>query len=196
MILLNPDRCSCRRTRKEKKRGEEEEALCSLPLKPQEAEDERVKVSNCQNVILKVIFQARSAPQCHLSSSKVGIEETKKHRIFCTKTELLIQRQKRCQSPNRLSGTAFFWEICAARVHLYWGTISSFPRPYPTWVSALAELTMAFSSSSKSKNIKEVCIFNSYSLHLNETPDLQFNTVIMLMINTIINFLAFSSKRP
>jgi len=93
VTLLNPDCCSCRRTGKEKKRGEEEEALCSLPLKPQEAEDERVKVSNCQNVILKVIFQAQSSPQCHLSSSKVGKEETKKHRIFCkdraanTKTE-------------------------------------------------------------------------------------------------------------
>jgi len=83
VTLLNPGRCSCRRTGEEKKRGEEEEALCCLPLKPQEAEDERVKVSNCQNVILKVIFQAQSSLQCHLSSSKVGIEGTRKHRIFC-----------------------------------------------------------------------------------------------------------------
>lgn len=83
MTLLNPGCCSCRRTGEEKKRGEEEEALCYLPLKPQEAGDERVKVSNCQTVILKVIFQARSSPQCHLSSSKVGIEGTIKQRIFC-----------------------------------------------------------------------------------------------------------------
>lgn len=83
MTLLKPGRCSCRKTGKEKKRGEEEEALCCLPLKPQEAEDERAKVSNCQNAILKVIFQVQSSPQCHLSSSKVGIEGTIKHRIFC-----------------------------------------------------------------------------------------------------------------
>lgn len=84
MTLLSPGHCSCRRTGKEKKRGEEEEALCCLsPLKPQEAEDERVKVSNCQNIILKVIFQVQSSPQCHLSSCKVGLEGTIKHRIFC-----------------------------------------------------------------------------------------------------------------
>lgn len=128
--MLNPGRCSCQRTGEEKKRGEEEEALCCLPLKPQEAGDERAEVSNCQNVILKVIFQAQSSPQCHLSSCKVGIEGTIKHRIFC-KGRAANSKREEVPVPKRAVSHPFLLESCAdgavqgAQLQLLSPTISS-----------------------------------------------------------------------
>lgn len=128
MTLLNPGHCSCWRTGEEKKRGEEEEVLCCLPLKPQEAEDERAEVSNCQNVILKVIFQAQSSPQCHLSSSKVGIEGTIKHRIFCKGR---AANSKSEEVPNGLCHTPFCWRAVQSDGAVQGASSSSFPKPYP-----------------------------------------------------------------
>lgn len=126
VTLLNPSCCSSRRTGKEKKRGEEEQALCCLPLKPQEAEDERAKVSNCQNVILKVIFQAQSSPQCHLSSSKVGIEGTIKHRIFC-KDRTANSKMEEMPAPKQAASQPFCQEICTVGCNCTEGSV---PAPF------------------------------------------------------------------
>lgn len=120
MTLLNPGCCSCRRTGEEKKRGEEEEALCCLPLKPQEAEDKRAKVSNCQNTILKVIFQARSSLQCHLSSSKVGIEGTIKHRIFC-KGRVINSKTEEVPVPKQAVSYPLWYRDFCRQIQLYRG---------------------------------------------------------------------------
>lgn len=147
--MLNPGRCSCRRTGEEKKRGEEE-ALCCLPLKPQEAEDERAEVSNCQNVILKVIFQAQSSPQCHLSSSKVGIEGTIKHRIFC-KGRAANSKREEVPVPKQAVSHPFLLESCAV-----WCSRTRGPAPAPflNHTQPGCRIQLACPGPSKSKGLK------------------------------------------
>lgn len=187
MTLLNPGRRSCVRRGEEKKRGEEEEALCCLPLKPQEAEDERVKVSNCQNIILKVIFQAQSSPQCHLSSSKVGTEGTIKRRIFWrdraanTKTEEVLVPKQPASHPLLLG------DLCSSDVPVL-GDHSQLPSQAAQvswmWWASL------FPAFLRARITKKAHQFTSYAFNLNQTPDFQFYPLLMIIIIIIINFLA------
>lgn len=150
MTLLNPGRCSCQRTAEEKKRGEEEEALCCLPLKPQEAEDERAEVSNCQNVILKVIFQVWSSPQCHLSSSKVGIEGTIKHRIFC-KGRAVNSKREEVPVPKWAVSHPSLLESCTGRRSCARGPA---PAPLLTHTQPACKIQLPHPGPSKSKDLK------------------------------------------